>query len=230
MAKIPDLPEKERPRERLARLGASALNDAELLAIFLRVGVQGSSAIELGRKLIKKYGSLGALGGLSVEELAREHGLGPAKAAQLIAAFELGIRCASEKMTRQPMNSAAFIYETMAPRLAHEREEHVIVLLLDVKLHVTRTLEVAKGKANSVAISPRDVMHHILVNRAPSFVLIHNHPSGDPLPSSNDDLLTTQIKKAADLMGIRFVDHLIIGRHSDKRTKPYFSYAENQGW
>ena len=98
MAKIPDLPENERPRERLVRLGASALSDAELLAIFLRVGVKGSSAIEVGRTLLSKHGSLTELGGLTVRELSREHGLGTAKAAQLLAAFELGARCASEAL------------------------------------------------------------------------------------------------------------------------------------
>jgi len=103
MAKIPDLPESERPRERLARLGAASLSDAELLAIFLRVGVKGASAIEVGRKLLRKYGTLTDLGGMEMEELAREHGIGPAKAAQLLAAFELGKRCAKEKMHRMPM-------------------------------------------------------------------------------------------------------------------------------
>ena len=97
MAKIPDLPKDERPRERLARLGASSLTDAELLAIFLRTGVAGSSAIEVGRKLLKKHGSLTELGGLCAKELASEHGLGPAKAAQMMAAFELGARCAQRE-------------------------------------------------------------------------------------------------------------------------------------
>ena len=112
----------------MARLGAGSLSDAELLAIFLRTGVTGSSAIEVGQRLLKKYGSLSALGGLSVRELSTEHGLGPAKAAQMIAAFELGARCAAEKMQRVSMNSADAIYQAMAPRLAHESSEHVLII------------------------------------------------------------------------------------------------------
>ena len=225
MATIPDLPQEERPRERLARLGSAALSDAELLAIFLRVGVKGSSAIEVGRKLIHKYGSLNELGGLSVNELSKEHGLGPAKAAQLIAAFELGTRCASEKMKRAPMNCAEAIYQAMAPRLAHERKEHVIIILLDTKLQATRTIELSKGNSNTALCEPRDVLHHVIINQASAFVLVHNHPSGDPGPSRQDVALTKQIKQACEVMHLRFVDHMIIGRPSTHHQKPYYSFT-----
>jgi DNA repair protein RadC len=225
MATITDLPQEERPRERLARLGSAALSDAELLAIFLRVGVKGSSAIEVGRKLIHKYGSLNELGGLSVNELSKEHGLGPAKAAQLIAAFELGTRCASEKMTRTPMNCAEAIHQAMAPRLAHERKEHVIIILLDTKLQATRTIELSKGNANTALCEPRDVLHHVIINQASAFVLVHNHPSGDPSPSRQDVALTKQIQQACEVMHLRFVDHMIIGRPSVHHQKPYYSFT-----
>jgi DNA repair protein RadC len=225
MAIIPDLPEEERPRERLARLGASAISDAELLAIFLRVGVKGASAIEVGRRLISKYGSLTELGGLSVKELSNEHGLGPAKAAQLIAAFELGARCANEKMSRVPMNSAEAIYDVMAPRLAHERKEHVLIILLDNKLRATRTIELSKGNANTALCEPRDVLHHVIINQASAFVLVHNHPSGDPSPSRQDLVLTKKIREASDIVRLRFVDHMIIGRPSDAHVSPYYSFA-----
>ncbi|BDS07695.1 hypothetical protein NT6N_27350 [Oceaniferula spumae] len=225
MAKIPDLPQDERPRERLARLGASAISDAELLAIFLRVGVKGSSAIEVGRKLLQKHGSLTELGGMSVKELSKEHGLGPAKAAQLLAAFELGARCANEKMRRAPMNSADAIYEAVSPRLAHERKEHVLIVLLDTKLRGVRTIELSKGNTDTALCEPRDVMHHLLLNQCPAFVLVHNHPSGDPTPSRADMTLTRRISEASKLMSIRFVDHLIVGRPSDDRTEPFYSFA-----
>jgi len=224
MPTIPDLPEQERPRERLARLGSSALSDAELLAIFLRVGVKGSSAIEVGRKLIHKYGSLSELGGLSVAELSEEHGLGPAKAAQLIAAFELGTRCAKEKMIRTPMTSAEAIYQAMAPRLGHERKEHVFIILVDTKLRATRTIELSKGNADTALCEPRDVLHHVLINQSSGFVLVHNHPSGDPAPSRQDLILTKKIQEACTLMHLRFVDHLIIGRRGDDH-QPYYSFA-----
>ncbi len=225
MATIPDLPEEERPRERLARLGASSLSDAELLAIFLRIGVVGSSAIEVGRNLLKKYGSLTELGGLSVKELSEEHGLGPAKAAQMIAAFELGARCANEKMTREPMNSADAIYQAMAPRLAHEKTEHVLIILLDSKLRAKRTIELSKGNADTALCEPRDVLHHVLINQASAFVLVHNHPSGDPTPSRQDLALTKKIKDACEMMRLRFVDHMIIGRPSNDHAKPYYSFT-----
>lgn len=225
MAKIPDLPKNERPRERLARLGASSISDAELLAIFLRVGVKGTSAIELGRSLLNKYGSLTELGGMSVKELSSEHGLGSAKAAQLLAAFELGARCANEKMRRAPMNSADAIYDVVAPRLAHERKEHILLILLDVKLRGVRTIELSKGTADTVLCEPRDVLHHVIINQCPAFVLVHNHPSGDPTPSSADFKMTLRISEATKIMGVRLVDHLIIGRPREGMEKPYYSFA-----
>lgn len=225
MSIIPELPEAERPRERLARLGASALSDAELLAIFLRVGVKGSSAIEVGRKLLQKYGCLNELGGLSTKELAAEHGLGPAKAAQLKAAFELGARCANEKMKRIPMNSAEAIYQAMAPRLAHERHEHILIILLDTKLQATRTVELSKGNANTALCEPRDVLHHVIINQAPAFVMVHNHPSGDPSPSRQDLALTKKIQQACEVMHLRFVDHVIIGRPGENRPIAYYSFT-----
>ncbi len=225
MARIPDLPANERPRERMARLGAAALSDAELLAIFLRTGVQGSSAIEVGQRLLKKYGSLTELGSLSVKELSAEHGLGPAKAAQMIAAFELGARSAGEKMNRVVMNSAEAIYKAMAPRLAHESREHVLIILLDSKLRAMRTIELSKGNADTALCEPRDVLHHVLIHGAASFVLVHNHPSGDPSPSRQDVLLTKKISEACEPMRLRFVDHLIVGRASDHHARPYHSFA-----
>lgn len=225
MTRIPDLPKNERPRERFARLGSGSLSDAELLAIFLRVGVKGSSAIEVGRKLLKKYGSLTELGGLTVKELSEEHGMGPAKAAMLLAAFELGARCANEQMVRVPMNSSEAIYTAMAPRLAHERKEHVMIILLDVKLRATRSIELSQGNNDTALCEPRDVMHHVLINQAAAFVLVHNHPSGDPSPSRQDVALTKNISEASKVMGLRFVDHVIIGRPANDRRHPYYSFA-----
>ncbi len=227
MAKIPDLPKNERPRERFARLGASSVSDAELLAIFLRVGVRGKSAIEVGRKLLKKHGSLTELGGLTVKELSMEHGLGPAKAAQLLAAFELGARTANEKMRRAPMNSPDAIYDAVAPRLAHERKEHVLIILLDSKLRGVRTIELSVGNANTALCEPRDVLHHVLINRASAFVLVHNHPSGDPSPSKQDISLTRNLSEASGLLRIRFIDHVIIGRPADDRDHAYYSFASD---
>ena len=227
MATITDLPEDERPRERLARLGAPSLSDAELLAIFLRVGVKGCSAIEVGRLLLKKYGSLSHLGGLSVKELSQEHGLGPAKAAQLIAAFELGSRSAGEIMVNQPMNNAQAIYDAMAPRLSHERIEHVLIIILDTKLRAVRTIEISKGTSDTALCEPRDILHHVIINNAKSYVLVHNHPSGDPTPSQQDISLTQKMCDASKMMNLRLLDHVIIGRAAVNRRLPFYSFSQS---
>lgn len=184
------------------------------------------SAIEVGRQLLQKHGSLTELGGLSVKQLSREHGLGPAKAAQLLAAFELGARCANEKMTRVPMNSAEAIYQAMAPRLAHERNEYVLAILLDNKLRTLRTIVISEGNSHTALCEPHDVLHHVIINQAPAFVLVHNHPSGDPRPSEQDFSLTQRVSEAASIMHLRFVDHMIIGRPSPDYAKPYYSFVE----
>ncbi len=225
MSKIPDLPKEERPRERLARLGAPALSDSELLAIFLRVGVKGASAIEVGRRLLNKYGGLSALGGLSVEALASEFGLGPAKAAQLLAAFELGSRSASERVDNQPMSNAQIIYDAVAPRLMHELNEHVVIMMLDAKLRVIRIQEISEGTIDKAICEPRDILHHVLIHRVKNYVLIHNHPSGDPAPSRQDIDLTNRLLDASKLMNLRLLDHVVIGKPSTQGGLPYYSFA-----
>ena len=123
------------------------------------------------------------------------------------------------------MNSTKAIYQAVAPRIAHERKEHVLVILLDAKLRGIRTIELSVGNANTALCEPRDVLHHVLINRATAFVLIHNHPSGDPSPSRQDIVLTRNIAEASELLHIRFVDHMIIGRPSTDCIQPYYSFS-----
>ena len=134
MTKINDLPQNQRPREKLAKLGASSLSDAELIAIFLRVGVKGESAIQIGKRLLNTYGSLSQLSRLDLTDLAKEHGLGIAKAAQLCASFEISSRIARESVISTPVNTPQHIYEAMAPILRNQTTESLYVMLVDTRL------------------------------------------------------------------------------------------------
>lgn len=222
---INDLPDQQRPREKMAQAGAAALSDAELLAIFLRVGVKGESAIDVGHRLLRTHGGLAALGGLAIAELSQEHGLGLAKAAQLAAAFELGARVARECATRVPLDSPELAYEIFAPQLRHLRHESLRVALLDSRLRATRFLTLSDGGLNETVAHPRDILHAVLLHRAYAFLLVHNHPSGDPAPSRPDRELTKRLAAAASLVQVELLDHIIIGRPSESHDS-YFSFRE----
>lgn len=223
--RINDLPDTLRPRERMAREGAGALSDAELLAIFLRVGVKGESAIDVGQRLLTTHGGLGALGQLDMTQLAAEHGLGLAKAAQLTAAVELGARVARERSRREPLDSPERVYEAFAPQMRHLPCESLRLALLDTRLRATRFVTISDGTVNETIAHPRDVLHPAVLHLAHGFILVHNHPSGDPSPSRADRDLTRRLVEAAALLQVNFLDHLIVGRPSDQH-EAYFSFQE----
>ena len=222
---INELPDRLRPREKMAREGAGALSDAELLAIFLRVGVKGESAIEVGQRLLDQHGGLGALGGLEIAQLAREHGLGLAKAAQLAAAFELGARVAREQSANRTLDSPQAAYEVFAPQMRHLPHESLRLALLDTRLRGLRYLTISDGGLNETVAHPREILHPVILHRAYGFLLVHNHPSGDPSPSRADRELTKRVASASALLQVEFLDHLIIGRPSP-RNEGYFSFRE----
>jgi len=219
--RIQDMPNAERPREKLARFGPSALDHAELLALFIRTGTKGRSAIQIGRELLQKYGSIGALGRLPVTGLAKEKGLGLAKASQLAAAFELGARVAREQVAETPLDSPERIYEFLAPQLGHQTQEHAVVLLVDTRLHHTATVPISLGSVNETIAHPREILRPVVVHGAYGFILAHNHPSGDPSPSRADEAMTRRIQDAAELLQVRFLDHVIVGRPSAMRQAWY---------
>ena len=225
MPRIHDLPEDDRPRERLARLGAAALDHGELLALFLSSGPQGQNAIEMGRQLVEKHGSLGALGRLHPKELAKERGIGPAKASILAAAFELGARVAREQIDRRTLDSPQAIHDVLAPQIAHLPHESLQVILLDARLGHAGTIEISRGTVNETVAHPREILRPVITRAAHGFLLVHNHPSGDPTPSQADRGLTSRIREAAELLQLRFVDHLIIGRPAPGR-QPWFSFRD----
>ncbi len=222
---IHDLPDQMRPREKMAQEGPASLSDAELLAIFLRVGVKGESAIELGQRLLSSHGGLAALGSLEIAQLAREHGLGLAKAAQLAAAFELGARVARQQASRLALDSPEAAYEVFAPQMRHLSHESLRIALLDTRLRALRFLTISEGGLSETVAHPRDILHPVVLHKAYGFLLVHNHPSGDPTPSRADRDLTKRLATAAALLQVAFLDHLIIGIQS-QRNEGYFSFRE----
>lgn len=223
--KIREMPEGDRPRERLAARGASALSDAELIAILLRTGVPGSNAVEVGRQLLKKYGSLHALSRCSVRELAAIKGIGNAKGAQLAAAFGLGQRLAQEKRPEKKIDTPERIYELLGPEMQALHKEALRVVLLDTRYNHLRIEEVSLGSINESIAHPRDVFRPALIYSAYAVVVVHNHPSGDPSPSQADHNLTRRLREAAELLQIKLLDHVIIGAPAEGRL-PYFSFKE----
>jgi len=224
-SRIQDMPYDQRPREKLARLGPAALDNAELMALFISTGMKGRSAIDIGRDLIARYGSMGALGGLPVAELARVKGLGLAKASKLAAAFELGTRVAREQLRDVPLDTPELIHDFFGPQMRHLAQEQVMVAVLDTRLRHIGTNTVSVGSVSESTAHPREILRPVITRGAYGFILIHNHPSGDPSPSPADERVTKRLVEAAELMQVKFLDHLIIGRPSPGRAA-YFSFRQ----
>ena len=222
---IHELPEGDRPREKLARLGPGALSEAELIAILLRVGMKGVNAVELARQLLVKYKTLAGLARCSVAEIAGNKGVGMAKAVQLAAAFGLGQRLALETIAAQPMDRPELIHQLLGAEMRTLDRESLRVVLLNTKLHLMRVEEISLGSLNETTAHPREILRPALIHAAFAFVLVHNHPSGDPSPSDADRRLTRKLIEAATLLQIRMNDHVIIGAPVPGRL-PYFSFAE----
>jgi len=223
--KIREMPKNDRPRERLAARGASALTDAELIAILLRTGVEGANAVEVARQLIKEYASLGRLSRCSVKELARIKGVGFAKAAQLAAAFGLGRRLAEQNFAGRRIEKPEQVYELLGPELQGLHQESLRVILLDTRYNLIKSEEISLGSVNESIAHPREVFRPAIIYSAYAVVVVHNHPSGDPSPSQADHSLTKRLREAAELLQIKLLDHVIIGAPAEGRL-PYFSFKE----
>jgi DNA repair protein RadC len=223
--KIREMPPGERPREKLAAHGASALSDPELLAILLRTGVAGTNVIEVARNLLAKYGSLSGLSRCTVEELSHERGVKFAKAVQLVAAFGLGQRLARETLTKQKLDSPEVIHALVGAEMRMLRKESLRVVLLDTRYHLIRTEEVSLGSINESIAHPRDVFRPAVISSAYAVIVVHNHPSGDASPSQTDHSLTRRLAEAAELLQIKLLDHIIIGAPTEGNPG-YFSFKE----
>lgn len=211
--RITDLNETERPRERLAGLGAQALTPAELIAILLRAGVPGENAVQVGQRLLQTFGGLAGLHRTPLEELVKEHGVGPAKAAQLKAAIELGRRLTAESPDeRQVINSPEDAAEIVRYEMSALEQEHLRVLLLDTRNHVLGKEDIYRGSVNTSQVRVGEVFKAAIRRNATAVIIVHNHPSGDPTPSPEDVAVTRACVEAGKLLDVEVLDHLVIGQ------------------
>ncbi|MBP5158827.1 MAG: DNA repair protein RadC [Lachnospiraceae bacterium] len=210
---IKDLPECERPYEKCRNLGPGALSDAELLAVILRTGKRGVSSKALAQRILDHNGrGILGLAGISLDELLRFEGVGKVKALQILCIGELSKRIAGAKALekldfRDPRSIADYYMESMR----HCKSEHLMAVFLDTKLKRIGEQVISVGTVNSAIISPREIFIEALKRDAVNLVLLHNHPSGDPTPSNGDINATQRFAKACDYVGIRLLDHVIIG-------------------
>lgn len=222
---IHELPQQDRPREKLVKLGASALSDSELIAIQLRTGIKGANAIDVARTLLAKFKSLKALQRASVKEIASVKGIGTAKAVQLAAAFQFGHRLAQEGVAQSRIDSPPLVYELLGTEMRSLQKESLRVVLLDTRYHLLRVEEVSLGSLNESIAHPREIFRPAMVHSAYAVIVVHNHPSGDPSPSEADHRLTRRLSEAAQLLQINLLDHIIIGAPAQGRP-PYYSFKE----
>ena len=211
--RIADLESEDRPRERLARLGAQALTNAELLAILLRVGVVGENAVQVSQRLLVQFGGLYGLRRASFEEISRQRGVGAAKTAQLKAAIELGHRLRNEApdeqaVIRSPADAAALVQYEMEDLV----QENLWVLNVDTRNHVMATDKIYQGSLNASMVRVGELFKPAIQRSAAGVIIVHNHPSGDPSPSPEDVTLTRAVVQAGKLLDIDVLDHLVIGR------------------
>jgi len=209
---IKELPTGDQPRERLRNQGSAALADAELLAILLRVGVEGTNVVQLAQQLLIEYGGWPGLQRASFEDLQRRHGMGTAKTAQVKAALEIGRRLAlSESSERFQIRSPADVARLMQIEMSHLDQEHLRVICVDTKNRILKTQTLYIGSLNSSLVRIGEIFKEAIRLNAAAIIVVHNHPSGDPTPSADDVLVTRQIVEAGRLLDIEVLDHLVIG-------------------
>ena len=221
---IKEWPEDERPRERLLKHGASAMSDAQLLAIILRTGGGGRSALDIGMDLLSTFRSFRELEQASLPEVSAIKGIGTAKAAQIKAAIEIGKRLYHEPSPKGPaFSSGQDVYHYFYPRMQGLRKEVFYCILLDVKNRLIRDLKISEGTLTASLIHPRESFRDAIKESAASILFIHNHPSGDPTPSREDVAITKKLEDAGNTVGIKVLDHIIIaeGGYSSMLEKGY---------
>ena len=209
---ITDWPKIEQPREKLRALGAAALSDAELLAIFLRVGVKGKTAVALAEDLIHHFGNLPRLLSCAPEELTQIHGMGISKWSQIQAAYELVKRSLEETLSQASVfSSPSYVREFLQARFGRLPHEVFLCLYLDSRLHLIECQELFRGSLTQTAVYPREILKEALARNASALIVAHNHPSGDPRPSGDDLELTGRLDRCGELLGIALLDHLVVG-------------------
>jgi len=221
---ITDWPEDQRPRERLIRQGPQSLSDAELLAVFLRVGVTGKSAVDLGRDMVGHFGSLQALFAARLADFCSINGLGPAKYAQLQAVLELARRALAEELVAGTALSSPKAVAHYLQLLFHGKaHESFVVLFLDVKNRLIEAEEMFRGTLTQASVYPREIVKAALARNAAGVILAHNHPSGEPEPSSADLQLTQTLQQALGLVDVRVLDHIVV---AGRRTHSFAEHGQ----
>jgi DNA repair protein RadC len=222
---IKDWPEEDRPREKLLDKGAESLTEAELLAIILRTGnaSTGESALDHARFLINQFGGLKGIDGTPLNELGAVKGIGPAKIAQLKACLEIGRRVTRDKWeSGKALRSSEDVFRHFRDRLEREKREIFYVVLLTNKNRKIRDVKISEGSLTSSLVHPREVYNPVIRESAAAVIFVHNHPSGDPSPSPEDLEITRRLKEVGEVMGIRVLDHVVIGHDR------YFSFSDKQ--
>jgi DNA repair protein RadC len=225
--RIKDLPSSERPRERLVAHGADALKPSELIAILLRTGLKGVSAIQVAEQLLQKFVTLDNLSRASLADLRQIKGIGRDKAVTLVAAFTLARKMAAELHGESPVldNPAAVADMLREENRVHE-VEHFSVVLLNTRRKLIRVERITQGTLDTLLVHPREVFKSAIAAGAAAIVLVHNHPSGDPTPSEADIKVTRDLIRAGQLLKIEVLDHVILGRPSNARAQDYASLKE----
>lgn len=220
---IKDWPAADRPREKLLDKGAHALSETELLAIVLRNGnaSTGETAIDQARVLLSRFGGLKGIDEASISELGQLKGIGPAKVAQIKASLEIARRVGNHKWEAgQPLRSSEDVFRHFSDSLGNEKRELFYVVLLNNKNRKIREVKISEGSLTASLVHPREVYNPVIRESAAAVIFVHNHPSGDPAPSQEDIEITRRLKEVGDLMGVRVLDHVVIG------LERYYSFSD----
>ena len=221
MFMIKEIPSKERPRERFLNNPIESISTIELLAIILRTGYKEKNVLDLSKEVLITFHTLKELSTTPIHELKKIKGIGPTKAIELLTCFELGRRMHAEKLlVQEKLHSPETIYHLLKDQLESKTQEHLIALYLNTKGELIKKQTLFIGSLNSSLIHPREIFKYAVIHSAASIVIVHNHPSGDPTPSSHDIDITKIIHKNSLMMDIELVDHIIIGRSK------YYSFKE----
>ena len=216
---IKEMPKYERPREKLVKYGASKLSNIELLAILLRTGNKEKSVLELAKDVLYKLDELSDLKNISINELLKIRGIKIAKASTIIAAIELGRRLDDLSVKTSEVSTSHDIYLKMR-HLKHEQQEQFYAIMLNTKLKIINTKLIYKGTVNSMVIHPREIFKEAIKSNASYIIIVHNHPTGDSSPSTEDKTTTKNLEEVANIVGIEILDHIIIGNNE------YYSFNE----
>jgi len=222
-----DLPPEDRPRERLARLGAEHLSKAELIAILLRTGFMGMSALHVAQEILRRFGSLEALASAPLAELLKVKGVGRDKAVTLKAAFTLARTMAAEIRGEAPLvDTPDLVAGLLREDFRHATTESFVAVLLNTRRRLIRIENLSNGTLDTILVHARDVFRAAILANAAVVVIAHNHPSGDPTPSESDIKVTRDLIRAGQLLKIELIDHVILGRATSERPKDWVSLKE----